>query len=120
MANVARSRDSIHSFLTVVDHENASKPRPYSFIDTELEKEVTREEKCMETYGGDDPHDPSVNKSGTGPAEESDILKVGWDGPDDPENPQNWSKSYKWLITIVCCLLTINVYVPTLNLDEGG
>lgn len=89
-------------------------PLRHSFIDTELEKEVIREEKCMETYGGDDPHDPSVNKRDPTPSEGSNPLKVTWDGPNDPDNPQNWSKSYKWLITVVCCLLTINVYVVAL------
>lgn len=24
-----------------------------------------------------------------------------WDGPDDPENPKNWSSSRKWQATIV-------------------
>lgn len=69
----------------------------------------------METYGGDDPHDPSVNKRDLIPFEGSDPLKVTWDGPNDPDNPQNWSKSYKWLITVICCVLTFNVYVVTLD-----
>ncbi|KAI0782991.1 MFS polyamine transporter [Abortiporus biennis] len=27
---------------------------------------------------------------------ESDVLIVGWDGPDDPENPKNWTFRRKW------------------------
>ncbi|KAK0561841.1 hypothetical protein OC844_002990 [Tilletia horrida] len=38
---------------------------------------------------------------------ESDI--VGWDGPDDPENPQNFSATRKWLLTLLLSLLTLNV-----------
>jgi len=32
-----------------------------------------------------------------------------WDGPDDPKNPQNWTIEYKWLVTIVCLIMTVNV-----------
>ena len=44
-----------------------------------------------------------------------EILKpraVTWDGDNDPNNPQNWSYSYKWFITLICGLLTLNVCVP--------
>ena len=29
---------------------------------------------------------------------------VTWDGPRDPENPKNWSKTRKWLIVATTCL----------------
>ena len=90
-------------------HEDIPKTPLHAFIDTELEKEIIREEKRLETYGGDSPHHPSVGPS---PPEESDMIS--WDGPNDPDNPQNWSNSYKWLITVVCCLLTIDVYSSSL------
>ncbi|KAJ5894712.1 hypothetical protein N7495_006403 [Penicillium taxi] len=32
---------------------------------------------------------------------------VEWDGPDDPENPQNFSKSRKWLITVTMSSMTM-------------
>ncbi|KAI0036325.1 major facilitator superfamily domain-containing protein [Vararia minispora EC-137] len=38
-----------------------------------------------------------------------DVNLVTWDGPDDPENPQNWSHRYRWLVTLICALMTINV-----------
>ena len=31
---------------------------------------------------------------------------VGWDGPDDPENPQNWSKKKKYTTTVFYATLT--------------
>jgi multidrug resistance protein len=31
---------------------------------------------------------------------------VGWDGPDDPENPKNWAKGKKWSATIIVSLFT--------------
>lgn len=39
------------------------------------------------------------------------IFIVGWDGPDDPENPKNWSKSRKWLATVFVSLLALLVGV---------
>jgi hypothetical protein len=35
---------------------------------------------------------------------------VTWAGPDDPTNPQNWSTSYKWFLTALCSIMTINMY----------
>ena len=43
-----------------------------------------------------------------GGEEKVDSNKVQWT-QDDPENPQNWSTSYKWVITALVSLLTINV-----------
>ena len=34
---------------------------------------------------------------------------VTWGGPDDPENPKNWSYAYKWWITIIVCVLSLEV-----------
>ncbi|KAF9017915.1 hypothetical protein BDZ89DRAFT_364459 [Hymenopellis radicata] len=29
---------------------------------------------------------------------------ISWAGPDDPTNPQNWSKGRKWLVSM-CCIV---------------
>lgn len=74
-----------------------------------LAAEIIRAERDMETYGGDAPYDP--RKSGksddthTGP----DPYLVTWESENDLSNPQNWSKTYKWILTGVCCLMTVNV-----------
>ncbi|KAH6974340.1 major facilitator superfamily domain-containing protein [Ilyonectria sp. MPI-CAGE-AT-0026] len=31
---------------------------------------------------------------------------VGWDGPDDPENPMNWPNRKKWMVTVSLGMLT--------------
>ncbi len=36
--------------------------------------------------------------------ENSDL--VNWDGPDDPENPMNWSTSKKWSVTLTLGFMT--------------
>lgn len=91
-------------------------------VRTALDEELERDESHMEKYGGDDPEDPpslspshlSVTQEGISPSlsrkgKGVDINLVGWNGPDDPENPQNWSKGYKWFVTILCSILTLNV-----------
>jgi DHA1 family multidrug resistance protein-like MFS transporter len=34
---------------------------------------------------------------------------VGWDGPNDPENPMNWPRAKKWRITMVTAMMTFCV-----------
>ena len=41
--------------------------------------------------------------------EHSDI--VDWDGPDDPENPLNWSPARKWTTIVLVSAITFNVSV---------
>ncbi|KAK7968051.1 MFS general substrate transporter, partial [Apiospora aurea] len=43
----------------------------------------------------------------------SDGLVVGWYGPDDPENPQNWPNSLKHFVTFQMCLLNFAVYIAS-------
>lgn len=40
---------------------------------------------------------------------EKDPNLIEWDGPDDKENPQNWSRAYKWFITVMVSLLTLTI-----------
>ncbi|ODN92741.1 multidrug transporter [Cryptococcus wingfieldii CBS 7118] len=37
---------------------------------------------------------------------------IDWDGPDDPDNPFNFSISYKWLLTITTCFISILTGLP--------
>jgi hypothetical protein len=37
----------------------------------------------------------------------SDPNLVTWDGPDDPQNPKNWSFKKKWIITVTVSLFTL-------------
>ncbi|KAG8938324.1 hypothetical protein FRC04_009079, partial [Tulasnella sp. 424] len=39
---------------------------------------------------------------------EHNPFLVKWDGPDDPENPKNWSAAYRWYITAIAGLLVLN------------
>ncbi|KAJ7249746.1 major facilitator superfamily domain-containing protein [Mycena haematopus] len=53
-------------------------------------------------------HAPTKPSENLG-AELSDPEEINWDGPNDQENPQNWSDRRKWLITLTCILMTVNV-----------
>ena len=82
-----------------------------------IEKMIFREEEYFERYGGDDIHEPlpkeflqvvggpSLVQSET----TLDTNMVTWDSPNDLLNPQNWSIKYKWFVTFVCTIITINV-----------
>ncbi|KAJ7690229.1 MFS general substrate transporter [Mycena rosella] len=77
-----------------------------------LERELAQDEEDIHRYGGDDPHQPPSKSAG--PPRPStpaplDPEEITWDGPDDQENPQNWSDRRKWMITIVCVVMTVNV-----------
>lgn len=45
----------------------------------------------------------------------SEPRQISWDGPDDPENPMNWSFQRKWVATIlVSCFTFISPFSSTM------
>lgn len=68
--------------------EGARTPRATdeSSSDHDLEKQKEKSDKKEENDGKDE--------------EEKDPNLVEFDGPDDPKNPQNFSKTKKWVITL--------------------
>jgi DHA1 family multidrug resistance protein-like MFS transporter len=116
MAPVSRS-----SSLTVTVTSAAPSPA-HSSTSTILqgEERATLEAELDEARfgacGANDPQDPLPNKKSAPlpflPKPNTDPKLVTWDGPNDPNNPQNWSFWYKWWLTIVCTVMTLNVYVP--------
>lgn len=48
-----------------------------------------------------------------------DINLVSWYGPNDPENPQNWSTAKKVFVTAEICLLTTSVYIGSSIYSAG-
>jgi DHA1 family multidrug resistance protein-like MFS transporter len=104
--------DSARSSITIIDGDS----QHTRFVDRDLEQEIAREEKNFEAYGGDDPHEPENSDDKKAFSTQEDPNRVTWDGPNDPTNPQNWSKTRKWLITVLCCIMTVNVYVALAHL----
>ncbi|KEY74979.1 hypothetical protein S7711_01326 [Stachybotrys chartarum IBT 7711] len=50
---------------------------------------------------------------GPGTQTASVVLIIGWYGGNDPENPQNWPRSLKYLITVEMCVLNFAVYIAS-------
>jgi len=48
-----------------------------------------------------------------------DLTVVDWDGPNDPENPLNWSTAKKFFVTFEICLLTLGVYIGSAIYTAG-
>jgi MFS transporter, DHA1 family, multidrug resistance protein len=52
--------------------------------------------------------------------EKGQDLYIGdWHGPNDPENPQNWSHFKKFFVTFEICLLTFAVYIGSAIYSAG-
>ena len=49
-----------------------------------------------------------------------DVHLVTWSGPDDPENPQNWSLPKKFFVSFLICLLTTSVYIGSSIYSAGN
>ncbi|KAJ6544474.1 MFS polyamine transporter [Mycena capillaripes] len=75
-----------------------------------LDRDLAQDEADYHRYGGDDPHPPSPKSPGIHhTATPRDPEEIDWDGPDDQANPQNWTTRRKWLITLTCVVMTVNV-----------
>lgn len=48
-----------------------------------------------------------------------DALVVDWYGPDDPENPRNWSRAKRFWVTFCICFLTFSVYIGSAIYSAG-
>lgn len=64
-----------------------------------MEEEVASIERSVNTDATMEEGGASVEKSTSADATASkpDSNLVNWNGPDDPENPRNWSHGYKML-----------------------
>lgn len=58
--------------------------------------------------------DADASGNENGPAENSSLV-VDWDGPDDPENPHNWSSKHKAITIAIVSIITFITYVSSLG-----
>lgn len=95
---IARGRlDTIPSVLYTDETHNDGNESPPS---------IAREEADIEAG-------PDLKKAVSEKAPETDPNLVVWTGPDDPENPQNFSVPFKWTITMILSSLTIWITFAT-------
>ncbi|KAH0544589.1 hypothetical protein FGG08_001238 [Glutinoglossum americanum] len=87
-------------------------------VDTEMDKKSRASGDSQESR--DIEKGPTVERSRT-PSTVQDPNIVTWSGPDDPENPKNWSNKKKWGITLVVSAFTLispvssTMVAPALN-----
>ncbi|KAK5947545.1 GTPase-activating protein [Knufia obscura] len=53
------------------------------------------------------------------PEKGKDVHVVDWWGPDDPENPRNWSRFKRCFVTFEICFLTFSVYIGSAIYTAG-
>lgn len=83
----------------------------YDTSDFEAATIVPDSERCT-TSGKDGPLGGSnAGEQINDEYEHRDPNIVDWDGPDDPQNPQNWPMKKRWGNVAVLSLLTILTYV---------
>lgn len=70
----------------------------------EYEADVDREHSVSESLTEEE-MDLEIDAAGSEPP--SDCNLVTWDGPNDPENPQNWPVWRKWMTTLLLSTLTL-------------
>ncbi|EST05996.1 Major facilitator superfamily [Kalmanozyma brasiliensis GHG001] len=51
--------------------------------------------------------------------DDTDPYLIDWNGPSDPDNPQNWSNPRKNFVTALLCLLTFSVYMGSAIYTPG-
>ncbi|KAK6842742.1 hypothetical protein PG990_005325 [Apiospora arundinis] len=61
----------------------------------------------------------STHKRHIDPEKGKDHFIVDWYGPNDPENPRNWSRPKKFFVTFEICLLTFSVYIGSAIYSAG-
>ncbi|KAI1379592.1 MFS general substrate transporter [Hypoxylon crocopeplum] len=52
--------------------------------------------------------------------DEKDVNVVDWDGPNDPENPMNWSDKKKWLNICILSIMTIVTRVNSFRIKHSS
>ncbi|CAI7577485.1 unnamed protein product [Penicillium manginii] len=65
--------------------------------------------------------DSHIGNVGQHPLRDKEHVEIHtWDGPNDPDNPFNWSKTYKWVLTITICFISILTGLPAGSYGAGN
>ena len=103
MAEDNRTGDLEKGNTTPFDPTSEASTQPSSIHDPKLE--ALEAEADVDIANGNSPSPPVVHPA----AAKVDPNIVEWTGPDDPENPMNWSFAKKMRITTVTALMTFCV-----------
>ncbi|KAL6231586.1 hypothetical protein BDW75DRAFT_39354 [Aspergillus navahoensis] len=56
----------------------------------------------------------------SGEIRSADVEIHTWNGPNDPDNPFNWNKKYKWVLTVTVCFISILTGLPAGTYGSGN
>lgn len=116
--NVYHSHHDDHTQHTTEDGTSDDPDRRDSAPEEEVEEKEETEGPVAEVRMGiADERDTDLEKGGQQlkkeqsrrsmrSQKEKDPNLVSWDGPDDPNNPKNWSLKRKWAATVIVSLFT--------------
>lgn len=100
-------KSSWESTPTILQQGDAEKGQveggPNSYVDEANEKDENAGANPLPSLSSEDRADSDL------PAELDSELIVWWDGPEDPENPMNWSSTWKWIN--ICIISVISFLV---------
>lgn len=87
------------------------------------EESPTESPNTSDTRIASSQHSTAVHNNASGvkvdPEKGRNVDIVDWAGPDDPENPLNWSSGKKYFVTFEICLLTFSVYIGSAIYSAG-
>ena len=79
---------------------------------------VESEERPDTSHPDSPPVSTSVDRMSTASTSETqrtfETKPISWDSPNDQNNPLNWPKSKKWVVTAIDSLITVNMYAVQL------
>ena len=90
------AQNSIENLIKKQGRDVAQAERPSGDSSRDLEKADSRSKE----------HDQMSQDVGNKRRTQWENDVVGWDGPNDPQNPQNWKKSKKYTVTVFYASLT--------------
>ncbi|GAB7350827.1 hypothetical protein MBLNU459_g1361t1 [Dothideomycetes sp. NU459] len=71
------------------------------------------------TLAGNDQEYNQMSGKPVDPEKGKNIDMVSWYGPEDPDNPQNWSQRKKFFVAFQICLLTTSIYIGSAIYTPG-
>lgn len=106
----------LHPEARLFHESNSTTPQPASETSSVLRKTSNESFNSAQSTHYVHDHERDVEKADNAPQPEPETKNQGqdpnmvdWNGPDDPENPQNWPKSKKWLVTLALAFLTLTI-----------
>ncbi|KAK6502816.1 hypothetical protein TWF481_007861 [Arthrobotrys musiformis] len=108
------SRDTTRTHRSCREHHGISKVKATRDDEEEDEKDL---EKCADIKGK---IASKTGSEGSSSDDEDDEFLVDWDGPDDPNNPLNWSTKYRYFCLITMALQTLVVVFYSSSYISGA